>query len=79
MDNGETGEHRVASSIRVTCECGGSLGFVTLPYDHGADEEFQAVCAGCGTRYHWRVAALFALAEPGPNMPVVLPRSRPHG
>jgi hypothetical protein len=82
MDSDEPGEpadHHTASSIRVTCECGGSLGLVTLPYDHGADEEFQAVCAGCGTRYHWRVAALFARAGPGKNVLVVLPRSCPHG
>jgi len=79
MDHDESADPGVPRSIRVRCECGGSLGSVTLPYDHGAHEEFEALCAGCGTRYHWRVAALFARAEPGQNMPVILPRSRPHG
>jgi hypothetical protein len=79
MDDDQPAEHAATTSIRVDCECGGSLGSVSLPYDGGADESFQAVCAGCGTRYHWRVASLFARAEPGQNVLVVLPRSRPHG
>ena len=78
MDD-EAAAHAVNTSIRVQCECGGSLGSLSLPYDAGAEEGFQAVCAGCGTRYHWSVAALFARAEPGQNVLVILPRSRPHG